>query len=242
MADVSFLYADRSSQDFQPNTRGLARWIKQVAFRQQARRLLAQIGMAPTTVIDFACGSGLFTSCLAAVLPRTARVIGSDLHTQAPADLENVEYRNLDYVDDLAGTADLVLAMHVVEHDDDPNTLLRRIARLAKPGGRIVIEVPNIDCIWVAVFGKWWDAWYLPYHRTHFSKRSLHALVDSAGLSVLKEVDISLPTMGRSLANLTNRRNNLMFILVGAALQPLQWLGEKLSRRPSALRIVALKI
>jgi len=242
IADVAFLYADRTSQDFQPNTRGLARLIKRVAFRQQARHLLSQSEMRPRTVIDFACGSGLFTSCLAASLPRDARLIACDFHSEPPADLEGVEYRSLKAVEDLDETADLVLAMHVLEHDDDPRKLLDRIVRLAKPGGKIVIEVPNIDCVWISVFGRWWDAWYLPYHRTHFSRRSLRALVESSTLKIVAETNVSVPTMGRSFANLVRRRNSLAFIILGAICHPLQWFLEWLTNRPVALRVIALKL
>jgi SAM-dependent methyltransferase len=242
LSDVSFLYADRTSQDFQPNTRGLARLIKQIAFRQQARRLLGQVHMRPRTVIDFACGSGLFTSCLAATLPRDARLIACDFHSEPPADLDGVEYRSLKAVEDLDETADLVLAMHVLEHDDDPRKLLDRIVRLAKPGGKIIIEVPNIDCVWIAIFGRWWDAWYLPYHRTHFSRESLRALVESSKLKIVTEANVSVPTMGRSLANLVRRRNSLAFIVLGAVCHPLQWFLEWLTNRPVAIRVIALKL
>ena len=247
LADVAFLYADRSSQDFQQGAGGLAWLIKHVAFGLQARRLLAQAFGAltlpdgrPRLVVDFACGSGLFTRRMADVLP-AARVVGSDFHDEAPPDLGAVEYRPIGHLDDLAGQADLVTAMHVVEHDDDPKALLARIVALAKPGARLVIEVPNIDCVWAPVFGRAWDAWYLPFHRTHFSQAALLALVESEGLEVDRVVRVSLPSMGRSVANLMGRKNSLAFILVGVALHPIQWLGEVLTGRPAALRVIARK-
>jgi SAM-dependent methyltransferase len=242
IADVAFLYDDRSSQDFQPGTGGLTRAIKHLAFGMQARRLLAQVGGPPPRIaVDFACGSGLFTRRLGDALGAQARMIGCDFHDTGPAELKDREYRPISRLDDLAGAADLVTAMHVIEHDDDPKTLLHRIASLARPGGTIVIEVPNVDCIWAEVFGRRWDAWYLPYHRTHFSRASLQALVESEGLTIVCRSNISLPTFGRSLAKLFRRKNGLFFVLLGAALHPLQWLGEQLFARPAALRIVARK-
>jgi 2-polyprenyl-3-methyl-5-hydroxy-6-metoxy-1,4-benzoquinol methylase len=241
LADVAFLYAGRSSQDFQPNTRGLVRIIKKVVFRLQARHLVGQIGTQPATVIDFGCGSGLFSNLLAAILPASVRIIACDFHSEPPAELGAVEYRSLKDLGDLYETADLVLAMHVIEHDNDPRTLLADITRLVKSGGKIVVEVPNINCIWATVFGRWWDPWYLPYHRTHFSRDSLYALIESSGLEIVTKANISLPSMGRSMANLTHRHNGLAFIIVSAVLQPLQWLLERFTDRPTALRVIARK-
>ncbi|MGE5721479.1 MAG: class I SAM-dependent methyltransferase, partial [Sphingomonadales bacterium] len=145
LADVSFLYEGRASQDFQPTSVGLARRIKEIAFRRDARRLLRQAGGAPARVLDFGCGSGLFTRCLGDVLPGSV-VAGSDFHDEPPAELADRRYVPNSRLDEERGSFDFVLAMHVIEHDDDPVGLVRRIASLGKPGSTFVFEVPNVDC------------------------------------------------------------------------------------------------
>jgi len=237
LPNVAFLYEGRQSQDFQPDARGLAHRIKQIAFRRQARALLRQLATRPVRVLDFGCGSGQFTRCLGDVLPDST-VIGSDFHEQPPVDLTDRFYLSQSQLGQQQGAFDLVLAMHVLEHDDDPAALLTHIVEMAGPGGTIVIEVPNIDCIWTRLLGRYWDAWYVPFHRSHFSRRGLRALVEREGLQIVSEHAMCLPTMGRSLANLLQRRNGLAFLLAGVALHPLQWALEKLTRRPSAIRLV----
>lgn len=240
LSDVAFLYEGRESQDFQPDSRGLAHAIKNLAFRRQARALLRQVGGDPRRVLDFGCGSGQFTRCIADLLPQ-AEVTGSDFHAAPPTDLVGRRYLALDRLGSEEGRFDLVLAMHVLEHDDDARGLVKRIAAMAQPGGMVVIEVPNIDCTWARIFGASWDAWYLPFHRTHFSRASLCALVEQEGLAVISERSICVPTMGRSIANVMARRNNLAFLLAGIILHPLQWLGEKLTGRSSAVRLMVRK-
>jgi len=237
LPDVAFLYDGRESQDFQPDARGLAHRIKQIAFRRQARTLLRHVGARPGRVLDFGCGSGQFTRCLGDLLP-DATVIGSDFHDGAPLDLTDRLYLPQARLAGEQGSFDLVLAMHVLEHDDDPAALLARIVAMARPGGTIVIEVPNIDCIWTRLLGQHWDAWYVPFHRSHFGRRGLRALVERGGLNIVSEHAICLPTMGRSLANLFGRRNSLFFLLAGIILHPLQWALEKATGRPSAIRLV----
>lgn len=238
LSDVAFLYGDRTSQDFQQSDSRLTRAIKSMAFRQQARVLLEQARCRPDRVVDFGCGSGLFTRKLSELLPGSI-VIGTDFHSTPPAELGNDRYKPLESTANLAGHADLVLAMHVLEHDDDPAALLARIAGFARPGGRVVIEVPNVDCIWAGVFGRYWDSWYLPYHRVHFSRESLCSLIRRSGLTIELQADACIPTMGRTIANLLGRSSSVIFLLLGIALHPFQWLGERLSGRPSALRVIA---
>ncbi|WBH15114.1 class I SAM-dependent methyltransferase [Sphingomonas radiodurans] len=240
LPDVAFLYEGRESQDFQPDTNGLARQIKQLAFARQARQILSQLEAAPGKVLDFGCGSGLFTRCLDDILG-VGSVTGSDFHADAPAELAGRAYLPMNRLDECEGRFDTVLAMHVLEHDDDAAGLLHRVARMVRPGGRIVFEVPNIDCVWTRLFGQAWDAWYVPFHRTHFSLASLNGLVAGGGLELIATHRVSVPTTGRSLANLVGARNSLPFLLAGAMLHPVQIAGEKLSGQSSALRVIARK-
>src|SRR4029079_756406 len=91
LADVAFLYEGRESQDFQPLSKGLARRIKDIAFRRDARRLIHDVGTTPAAVLDFGCGSGLFTRCLGDVLPGS-KVVGSDFHDDPPGELKGRAY------------------------------------------------------------------------------------------------------------------------------------------------------
>lgn len=240
LADVGFLYENRASQDFQPTAIGLARSIKKIAFRREALRLLRQISDKPRSLLDFGCGSGLFTRCLGDALPGS-RVVGSDFHHEPPSELSDRPYISNADLDKQSAGFHVIIAMHVIEHDDDPIGLIRRIADLGTPDGKLVFEVPNVDCVWAGIFGKAWDAWYLPFHRVHYSRASLRTIVERSGLKVEREIDACVPSMGRTLANLLGTDNNLALLAAGIALHPLQWIVERVTGRPSALRIIARK-
>lgn len=240
LADPAFLYDNRESQDFQPGNRGLAHAIKRIAFRREAHRLLRQIGQPAGQVLDFGCGSGQFTRELGN-LAGVGRVTGSDFFSEPPPELAGRPYLPMDELSRHRASFDVVLAMHVLEHDDDSAALLGRIVAPLRPGGMAVIEVPNIACFGARLFGKYWDAWYLPYHRTHFSRRSLVALLEAGGLEVLAVHGAVVPTMGRTFANMLGRNNTLPMLLAGIAAHPFQLLGEWVTGEPSALRVVARK-
>lgn len=239
--DPEFLYQDRQSQDYQPDARnGLAHRIKNFAFRLQARQLLRQIGTPGPKALDFGCGSGQFTRVLGEMMPGT-KLTGCDFHDAPPTELEGRDYLHTAEVGLQREAYDLVLAMHVLEHDDDAPGLLGKIVAPAKSGARIVVEVPNVECFWISIFGRFWDGWYLPYHRHHFSERSLRKLVTDNGLEVESIYGLTVPTMGRTVANLFGRRNNLLWLMIGIGLHPVQLLGEWLSGRRTALRVIATK-
>ncbi len=239
IADVSILYKGRESQDYQQVDGWVAKTIKKFVFDRQARSLLRMVGGSPASIVDFACGSGFFTSRLAAATSANVRVVALDFFDEAPREMPGVEYYSFRRLPDLEDSADLLLCFHALEHDDDPDAFLDRLLSILKIGGTLVVEVPNMRCAWASILGAHWDNWYLPFHRLHFSRESLRSLLSRHGLEIEQEVDICIPSMGRSLARAFGRRQNLPFLISGIALHPLQWGLERVTRQPSALRVIA---
>jgi 2-polyprenyl-3-methyl-5-hydroxy-6-metoxy-1,4-benzoquinol methylase len=239
--DVSAFYQGRESQDYQRADGPLAQTIKKFVFGRQARTLMRQLDTVPRSVIDFGCGSGQFTMAVSDALPDSAAVVALDFFDEPPRNMGRIRYLGFGRLHELGGTADLVTCFHALEHDDDPHLFVERLIALLSPRGTLVFEVPNVDCIWGAIFGARWDNWYLPFHRVHFSRKSLRGLMEHHGLKVILEKNVCVPTMGRSFAFLARRQNNLFFLLLGAAVHPVQWSLEALTVRPSALRIVVRK-
>lgn len=241
LSDVSILYEGRESQDYQGKDGALATLIKKTVFGRQTRKLIRQAHFRGGMIADYGCGSGVFTNAIAEAAPDGSSVYALDFFDDPPNLLENVAYIPFEQLLDLEESADLVTCFHAVEHDDNPQAFIANLIRLMRPGGTLVIEVPNANCGWRNLFGRYWDNWYLPYHRVHFTRASLRALVKNAGLIVQSEHDNHVPVMGRSVARILRRPNSLMFVGLSAVLQPIQWLGEMISQEPSALRIIATK-
>jgi SAM-dependent methyltransferase len=79
---------------------------------------------------------------------------------------------------------DVVSAFHVLEHMAQPTEFLRSIARWAKPGGHIVIEVPNFDGrarLRSEQFGGWRHLRPLE-HINHFTPATLRQTFARAGI------------------------------------------------------------
>ena len=81
------------------------------------------------------------------------------------------------------GSFDLVVMSQSLEHLPSPLDALRRIYRLLKDDGLLVISVPNVHSWEFKLFGRWWFPLDPPRHFYHFDRNSLSATLASAGFS-----------------------------------------------------------
>ena len=181
----------------------------------------------------------MLAEALASEASTAAQVYALDFFDSPPKALEKVVYLPFSRSTSLAGKVDFLTCFHVLEHDDDPDAFLQRLTAYLRPGGILIAEVPNVDCVWNGWFGKNSANWYAPFHRVHFTRNSLSALFRRNGLVVISQEDICGPTFALSFAKVLGVRPNSMLFALAAAMRPLQWGLERMTRRPSALRIFA---
>jgi 2-polyprenyl-3-methyl-5-hydroxy-6-metoxy-1,4-benzoquinol methylase len=79
---------------------------------------------------------------------------------------------------------DLVILWHVLEHIEAPGALLKEVARILKPGGTLLVAVPNFGSPESRLGGKHWFHLDVPRHRTHFTKATLGNALNKAGLTI----------------------------------------------------------
>ena len=149
--------------------------------RRLVLRALRRHAPGATDLLDVGCGLGEMTAFLSTELPG-ARFTGIDFsggaiescrrrfpaHRFAVADVVN---------DELPAPFDAVICSELLEHLDEPEAALVRIARSLKPGGTIVVTVPN---------GKVFDTERAVGHVAHPTVAALGAWFDTAGLHVVE--------------------------------------------------------
>jgi SAM-dependent methyltransferase len=81
-----------------------------------------------------------------------------------------------------AASLDAAELWHVLEHLDDPGAALARIAGWLRPGGLLLVGVPNLASVQARAGGPRWYHLDVPRHRTHFTVTGLHALLRRHGL------------------------------------------------------------
>ena len=85
---------------------------------------------------------------------------------------------------DLDEPVDVVCAFHVLEHVDDPAAFLATAHRIVHPGGRLAVEVPNIESAAAGRLGPRWPHIQPRFHRWHFTPTSLVRLIADHGFTV----------------------------------------------------------
>ncbi len=77
---------------------------------------------------------------------------------------------------------DIVFLDSLIEHCNDPQATVARLASILRAGGRLLLSTPNLDSGQIEIFGPTWCHWSPPYHRFLFSWNSLRLLMQRCGL------------------------------------------------------------
>jgi 2-polyprenyl-3-methyl-5-hydroxy-6-metoxy-1,4-benzoquinol methylase len=172
--------------------RGLLGAIQERGQRLILHRALARLPLralrerTPGELLDVGCGrgdlgaelirrgwqvAGVDPSAAAAV---TARMRGLDASVGT---LQSVGYASESF--------DAVVMNHTLEHVPDPVADLARAFRVLRPGGLLLISVPNFASWQRGLFGSKWYPLDLPRHRTHFTQRSLRLALETAKFDIV---------------------------------------------------------
>lgn len=110
---------------------------------------------------------------------RTARAVGL---------AHNLEVRTGSSISDAypAEDFDWIQLNQVLEHYIDPVDQLQKIARHISPTGKLFISTPNSLSFFSRKIGRAWINWHVPFHQHHFTKSSLHRLLEANGWEIEK--------------------------------------------------------
>ncbi|MBL6995925.1 class I SAM-dependent methyltransferase [Desulfobacula sp.] len=90
---------------------------------------------------------------------------------------------------------DVVTCFHVLEHLEDPLNEVKEALRILRPGGIMIIEVPNINSWGFSFFKMNWQPLHLPAHVNHFTPETLDKVFQMAGnVNLLKLSHFSIKT------------------------------------------------
>jgi len=144
-------------------------------------------------VLDVGCGRGVILGPLA---DRGFEVHGVEISAEAARGVDpRAQVRIAPRLAD-AGYPDAhfdeVIVWHVLEHMPDPAGTLVEIARILRPGGRVVVAVPNFESAQARWMGAAWFHLDLPRHLYQFPLSGLRGLLERSGFDVVSDHHFSL--------------------------------------------------
>lgn len=168
----------RARQSLGASDQAIYRAVASLLEEQSAGGVLADVG----------CGTG---SLWPFVAPRFDRCIGVDVVRYEglpgaidfrPADLDAIE---LPIETD---AADVTVAAEVIEHLENPRAFVRELARVTRPGGRVIVSTPNqlsllslLTLLAKGQFSAFQENAY-PAHRTALLEIDLRRIAAECGL------------------------------------------------------------
>jgi 2-polyprenyl-3-methyl-5-hydroxy-6-metoxy-1,4-benzoquinol methylase len=86
----------------------------------------------------------------------------------------------------MLGQYDLIICMHLLEHLSEPVEYLKKIKPLLTPDGKVLFEVPNIDCFLGEISPEYNDFMYLYEHCSYYNANTIRLVFEKAGYKVTK--------------------------------------------------------
>ena len=77
-----------------------------------------------------------------------------------------------------------IVMFQVLEHLFDPASHLEAARELLRPGGRLILQVPNASCWQFLLLGERWSGLDAPRHLIHYRAHDLEILLDRCGFEV----------------------------------------------------------
>lgn len=179
-------FGKKSVKRRKKNVLRLERFVR----KQQVRGISRFVELSSTSrILDAGSGMGTFLEAVRDI--RGSRVFGMDVSFDACGYSKGkskfpVVQGNLREAPFSARSFDLITMWHVLEHTGNPMEIIETSAALLKPGGILILEVPNYDNPVIRKLGKRWIGLFTPMHLYNFTRSSLTGMMEKAGFHIEK--------------------------------------------------------
>jgi SAM-dependent methyltransferase len=193
--------------------------FQRVLYGRRARTIERLAGSPSGRVLDVGCGPGFL---LQAFRQRGWQIQGTELSESAASRARSIGIPV--HVGPVAswpwpdGHFDAVTLWHVLEHWEDPATVLDGVARVLRPGGVAMVSVPNFDSAEATMSKSGWFHLDLPRHLVHFTPESLERVLAPFGFEIRSlsfgALEYDTFSFVQSVLNCAGIQHNLLYNLL----------------------------
>jgi 2-polyprenyl-3-methyl-5-hydroxy-6-metoxy-1,4-benzoquinol methylase len=179
--------------------------IKRIAIRKKIRLIKGLLGRTGT-LLDIGTGTGDF---IFSAKEQGWNVSGIEPNVKAR---EQALKKGLDIEESLdnhrSKKVDVITLWHVLEHVPDLKGTINRVESMLKPGGILIIAVPNFRSFDAKHYKQYWAAYDVPRHLWHFSRESMKKLF-SKNLTLISLLPMIFDSFYVSLLSEKYKRNRM---------------------------------
>ena len=161
--------------------------VRDYMLKQKSKLVIKETGKTNGNLLDIGSATGYFLNKMqnkgwavnGIEQDENAIALGKEkfnVEAKSPEALFNIENNSLD----------CITLWHVLEHIHQLDKTLVKINQILKPGGVLIVAVPNHESFDANYYDKHWAGWDIPIHLWHFSTQSMNSLMDKHGFKVTK--------------------------------------------------------
>lgn len=193
----------------------LFEWLVTIFRRRRVRKI--ERFVAKGRVLDIGCGRGI---TLCQLKEDGWEVAGVEISETAATHARGLLGDTVFVGDVLAApwpadSFDVINIWHVLEHLPDPAAVLAKSRTLLRPGGLLVVAVPNFESFQARFAGGQWFHLDVPRHYWHFGAKTLRNLLEDQGFAIHETSHFSFEQNPygwiQSLLNRMGFPNNLLY-------------------------------
>jgi 2-polyprenyl-3-methyl-5-hydroxy-6-metoxy-1,4-benzoquinol methylase len=144
-------------------------------------------------LLDYGCGTGDFLN--------TCKVSGWEVSGIEPNDLARNKAKGLLKTEIHSELSEnsfekdsfyIITLWHVLEHISELDKTVELLLTFLKPGGVLLVAVPNCNSYDAQIYGKYWAAYDVPRHLYHFVPKTTEKYFKNKGLALEKTLPMPL--------------------------------------------------
>tara|TARA_B100000945_G_scaffold320729_1_gene331786 strand:+ start:378 stop:1265 length:888 start_codon:yes stop_codon:yes gene_type:complete len=171
------------------NSKGLFNWLYQTIRAYTIKRKVALLKKTSGSGLhlDIGCGTGEFLNACKKSGFETEGIEPSKIaREQAAKNYSLIVKEDTDLSTYKSSKFDSISMWHVLEHISSLNDSIAHLHRILKPGGKLIVAVPNHKSWDSSYYKKNWAAWDVPIHLWHFCQNTITALFKKHKFNLIK--------------------------------------------------------
>jgi 2-polyprenyl-3-methyl-5-hydroxy-6-metoxy-1,4-benzoquinol methylase len=213
-AHIGSYYQSEDYISHSDTKKGMVSRLYHAVRRRSLRAKLKLIGglTSGRKVLDFGCGTGAF-------LRECNRAGWNTFGMEPDAGARNRVGGGMpvfssfeDLRARLGEKVDVITLWHVLEHLYNPGEFLQWARGTLAAGGSLVIAVPNYRSMDAQHYGKFWAAYDVPRHLSHFSRASMEALLRRQGFGLERVIPMTYDSYYVSLLSEKYRTGSVSYL------------------------------